>query len=89
MIINLEKRGKNLHGEVERMLLYKLLGLICDHLLNWKNKTDSISKKANQHLYCLQRAHFNVKEALLQRFYSSFIESSLTFGVTSWGGNVT
>ena len=77
-------------SEVERVLLYKYLGLIFDYLLNWKNNTDSIIKKANQRLYCLQRlAHFNVKESLLQRFYSSFVESSLTFGVTAWGGNVT
>ena len=70
--------------------MYKYLGLIFDYLLNWKNNTDSIIKKANQRLYCLQRlAHFNVKESLLQRFYSSFVESSLTFGVTAWGGNVT
>ena len=88
---NLEPPHVVIQGsEVERVLLYKYLGLIFDYLLNWKNNTDAIIKKANQRLYCLKRlAHFNVKESLLQRFYSSFVESSLTFGVTAWGGNVT
>ena len=78
------------NSEVERVPLYKYLGLIIDHLLNWKDNTNSIVKKADQRLYCLQKlASFNVNESLLQRFYTSFVESSLTFGVTTWGGNVT
>ncbi|KAK3567826.1 hypothetical protein QTP86_027231 [Hemibagrus guttatus] len=57
---------------------------------NWSLNTSSISKKAQQHLYCLRRlrkAHF--PNPILTVFYIWTIESVLSSCITAWFGNCT
>ena len=79
-------RGEN----VERVTSYKYLGTTVDQSLSWNENTQIIIKKANSRLYCLRKLHtFNVNRNILQLFFSSVLCSVLTFGVVSWGGNIT
>ena len=80
-----------LKGEnVERVKNYKYLGTTVDQSLSWNDNTQVILKKANTRLYCLRKLKtFNVKRDILQLFFSSVLCSVLTFGVVSWGGNIT
>ena len=41
-------------------------------------------------MYCLRKLKsFDVNANILNTFYSSMINSVLTFGLTSWGGNIS
>ena len=80
-----------LKGEnVERVKSYKYLGTTIDQSLSWKENTQFILKKANSRLYCLRKLRtFNINKDIMQLFFSSVLCSVLTFGVVSWGGNIT
>ena len=72
------------------MASYKYLGTTIDQSLSWNENTQTILKKANSRLYCLRKLQtFNINRDILQLFYSSVLCSVLTFGVVSWGGNIT
>lgn len=69
---------------------YKYLGTILDDKLNFDTNTDYICKKANQRLFFLRKLKgFNVDRSLLKAFYSSFVESILTFAMICWFGNLS
>ena len=60
---------------------YKYLGTVFDDKLRF---TDVV-KKAHQRLYCLRKLNsFGVDQRILSTFYSSFIESILTFSFGCW-----
>ena len=76
-------------NDLERVEIFKYLGVVLDNKLTWKQNTDSIVKKTKPRLYCLRKLRtFNVHNTLLQLFYTSIISSTLTFGLTCWGGNL-
>ena len=57
--------------------------------IDWKQNTDHILKKLKPRMYCLRKLKsFQVNCQLLQTFYTSMITSVITFGITSWGGNI-
>lgn len=65
---------------------YKYLGTI----LTFDANTDFICKKANQRLFFLRKLRsFNVDKSLLKVFYTSCIESVLTFAMICWFGNLS
>lgn len=77
-------------SEVERVHKFKYLGVVFDDILSWNQNTDTIMNKINSRLYCLRKlSSFNVSKHILQMFYSSVINSVMTFGLTSWGGNLS
>ena len=75
---------------VERVDTFKYLGVVIDKELKWKQNTDNIIKKLTPRMYCLRKLKsFEVNNKLLQMFYTSMITSVITFGITSWGGNIS
>ena len=74
---------------IERVKTFKYLGVLFDDRLSWKQNTNVVLTKANTRLFCLRKLKsFNVRQELLQMFYSSVVSSVLTFGLLSWGGNI-
>ena len=75
---------------VERVTEYKYLGTILDYKLNFDANTNSINKKCQSRIYCLQKLRkLNVDKVILQNFYRAFIESVLTFGFICWYGSLS
>ena len=75
--------------DVDRVEIFKYLGIVLDNKLTWKQNTDSIVKKTKPRLYCLRKLRtFNVHNTLLQLFYTSVVSSTLTFGLACWGGKL-
>jgi hypothetical protein len=67
--------------KVERVSEYKYLGTVIDSKLNFDANTNSIHKKCQSRVYCLQKLRSpNVNQQVLGNFYKCFIESVLTFG---------
>ena len=75
---------------VERVSEYKYLGTVLDDKLSFDANTDHICKKANQRLFFLRKLRgFQVDRTLMRMFYSSCMESILTYSITSWFGNLS
>ncbi|KAK1802116.1 hypothetical protein P4O66_004457 [Electrophorus voltai] len=75
---------------VERVDSFKYLGVHISQDLSWSRHTNSLAKKAGQHLYhhrCLR--DFRLPSKILQNFYTCTIESILTGNITVWFGNST
>ena len=75
-----------IHGkEVQIVSTYKYLGTVFDDKLTWDENTNAVIKKCNQRLYFLRKLNsFSVDKSILKLFYSSFIESVLTFSFVCW-----
>ena len=66
------------------------LGTVLDDKLSFEANSHVICRKANQRLFYLKKLRcFNVDKKLLNMFYSSFIESILTFAIIRWFGNLS
>jgi hypothetical protein len=75
--------------KVERVSEYKYLGTVIDRKLNFDANTNSIHKKCQSRVYCLQKLRsLNVNQQVLGNFYKCFIESVLTFGFLCWFGGL-
>ncbi|KAK3530269.1 hypothetical protein QTP86_022420, partial [Hemibagrus guttatus] len=77
-------------SNVEIVKSTKFLNVHLAEDLTWSLKTSSITKKAQQHLYFLQRlrkAHLTT--LILSTFYRGTIESILSSCITAWFGNCT
>uniref|UniRef100_A0AAZ3QQU1 Alkylated DNA repair protein AlkB homologue 8 N-terminal domain-containing protein n=1 Tax=Oncorhynchus tshawytscha TaxID=74940 RepID=A0AAZ3QQU1_ONCTS len=73
---------------VERVVSFKFLGIHITDKLNWATHTDSIVKKAEQHLFNLRRLKkFGLSPKALTNFYRCTIESILSGCITAWYGN--
>ncbi|KAK1798708.1 hypothetical protein P4O66_006990, partial [Electrophorus voltai] len=56
--------------------------------LSWYHHTNSLAKKARQHLYHLRRLRdFRLPSKVLRNLYACTIESILTGNITVWFGN--
>ena len=86
-----EYSGIEIKGEtVERANHYKYLGITFDDKLSWKCHVDAVVKKVHSRLYCLRKLKsFDLREEMLQIFYTATISNVLTFGMTCWGGNAS
>ena len=92
MIIDFRKNRTNVtpvfikNIQIDQVDTYKYLGLILDNKLNWSPNTDAIIKKLRSRMYCLRKLKsFDVNTKILNTFYSSMINSVLTFGLSTWG----
>jgi hypothetical protein len=75
--------------KVERVTEHKYLGTVIDEKLNFNSNTQSIHKKYQSRIYLLQKLRkLGVNSRILQTFYSSFIESVLTFSFICWYGSL-
>ncbi len=71
--------------EVERVQEYKYLGTIFDTTLEFQQNTEVIIKKVNQRMYVLRKLNsFCVQKKILRTFYTTFIESVLSFSFLCW-----
>ncbi|KAK7098508.1 hypothetical protein V1264_002783 [Littorina saxatilis] len=90
------RRGEHVHREivikgevVEKVEQYKYLGVIIDNKLTWKPNSDALVKKLHSRLYFLRKLRsFNIRQEILQMFYTSTCNSVLYFGSVCWGGNI-
>ena len=77
-------------SNVERVSLYKYLGIVIDDKLSWYVYIDSLIKRRNTIMYCLRRSNFfNVDVKILALFYDSVVESVWRYCLVCWGGNVS
>ncbi|KAK3564222.1 hypothetical protein QTP86_011206 [Hemibagrus guttatus] len=81
----------NIKGSnVEIVKSTKFLGVHLVEDLTWSLNTSSITKKAQQHLYFLQRLRkAHLPPLILTTFYRGTIESILSSCITAWFGNYT
>ena len=75
---------------VEKMETFKFLGVHITDKLKWSTRTDSVVKKAQQHLFNLRRLkNFDLSPKTLTNFYRCTIKSILSGCITAWYGNCT
>ena len=75
--------------KVERVSQYKYLGSITDNKLTFNQNIESINKKCQSRIYCLQKLRsLKVNTNILTTFYKSFIESVVTYGFLCWFGGL-
>ncbi|KAK1794815.1 hypothetical protein P4O66_010027, partial [Electrophorus voltai] len=75
---------------VERVDSFRYLGVRISQDLSWSRHTNSLAKKARQHLYHLRRLRdFRLPSKVLQSFCTCTIESILMGNITVWFGNST
>ncbi|KAK1792162.1 hypothetical protein P4O66_012056, partial [Electrophorus voltai] len=75
---------------VERVDSFRYLGVHISQDLSWSRHTNSLAKKARQHLYHLRHLRdFRLPSKVLRNFYTCTIESILTGNITVWFGNST
>ncbi|KAK3539470.1 hypothetical protein QTP70_008487 [Hemibagrus guttatus] len=77
-------------SNVEIIKSTKFLGVHLVEDLTWSPNTNSITKKAQQHLYFLRRLRkAHRPPPILTTFYRGTIESILSSCITAWFGNCT
>ncbi len=75
---------------VERVSIFKYLGVNISEDLTWTAHIQTQVKKARQRLYHLRQLRkFRVSPAILKTFYSGTIESVLTQCISVWYSNAT
>ena len=75
---------------VEIVSKYKYLGTLIDDKLKWIDNTDAICKKGSQRMYFLRKLkHFNVDSTILNLFYTSVVQSVVTFSSVCWYNNLS
>ncbi len=73
---------------VERVSIFKYLGVNISENLTWTTHIQTQVKKARQRLYHLRQLRkFRVSPTILKTFYSGTIESVLTQCISVWYGN--
>ncbi|PWA13967.1 hypothetical protein CCH79_00017017 [Gambusia affinis] len=75
---------------VERVPVFRFLGMELEDKLTWSTNTKELLKKAQQRLYFLRILQKNcVPSDLLQAFYHCSIERVLTYSLCVWYGSST
>ncbi|KAK1788958.1 hypothetical protein P4O66_015858 [Electrophorus voltai] len=75
---------------VERVDSFRYLGVHISQDLSWSRHTNSLAKKAHQHLYHLRCLRdFRLPSTVLRNFYTCTIESILMGNITVWFWNST
>ena len=75
---------------VETVHDYKYLGTIIDDKFNFNLNVQSVYKKIHSRVFFLRQLRkYHLDKSILQLFYSSIIQSVITFSVTCWYGNST
>ena len=75
---------------IEQVHTYKYLGVVIDDKLKWVEQASAVSKKINKRMFFLRKLNsFNVDKTILNLFYTSTIQSIISFCVIAWGGNTS
>ena len=73
---------------VERVSIFKDLRVHIFEDLSWTVHTETVVKKARQHIHHLrQLRRFKVSQRILNSFYSAQVQSILTGAICIWYGN--
>ena len=72
-------------NDIKRVSKFKLLGVIVDERLTWKDHINYISSKISQGLYGMRRVKHYVSRETLTKIYYAFVHSHLSFGNAIWG----
>ena len=73
---------------VETVSEYKYLGTIIDDNFNFSKNTDAVYKKVQSRMYYVRRLRkLNVDSRIMELFYSSIVQSVLSFSIACWFGN--
>ncbi|XP_072559211.1 uncharacterized protein [Paramormyrops kingsleyae] len=96
MIVDMRKRRRPHQSlfiqelEMERVSIFKYLGVHISEDLTWTLNTTQLVKKAQRRLYFLRRLRkFGMSTKILSNFYSCIVESTLTSCITAWYGSTT
>ena len=91
MLFN-EKRGaqtnddvKMLNTKILRVATFKLLGIMIDEKLKWKQHIDHLNKKLSSGLYALRMVKNQTPRNVLKTIYFALIHSHLSYGNLVWG----
>ena len=73
---------------VERIYIYKYLGVMLNDDVLWSHDTDFVISKLISHIYCLRICkEFSVDIGILKHFYQLVIKSLFTYCCVCWGGH--
>ena len=74
---------------VERVAEYRYLGTVLDNNLTFDRNVDTIHKKCESRIYCLQKLrNIGVASDILEMYYRACIQSVLTLSFTCWYGSL-
>ena len=81
----------NINGaDVERVNVYKYLGVLIDNKFTFHEHSTSVYKKALHKLFYLRKLHsVKVNNTILSLFYRSIVQSTLLYCMCVWFGNCT
>ena len=69
---------------------YKYLGTIIDDKLKWNENVRALCSKGNQRLYFIRKLKsFHIDSTILKLFYSSVVQSVITFSCICWWNNLS
>ena len=88
--INNQHDSVTIKGEtVERVSIYKYLGVYFDENLDWVENSEKLLCKANQRLFFMRKlSGFKVNKNILHLFFEHCVMSLFYFCITAWGGNI-
>ena len=73
---------------VEIVHSYKYLGTIIDNRFNFNEHVEKLYKKGRSRMYFIrQLVKLNIDNKILELFYTSVVQSVITFSITCWFGN--
>src|SRR5688572_3534385 len=70
---------------IKRERSFKLLGVTLDENLNWHQHISNVQKNCRFGILLLKKLKRYFSVAQLISFFHAFIQSHITYGVTSWG----
>ena len=74
---------------VERVAEYRYLGTVLDNNLTFYKNVDTIHKKCQSRIYCLQKLrNIGVASDILEMYYRACIQSVLTLSFMCWYGSL-
>ena len=74
---------------VERVAEYRYLGTVLDNNLTFDRYVDTIHKKSQSRIYCLQKLrNIDVASDILEMYYRACIQSVLTLSFICWYGSL-
>ena len=78
-----------INGEiVELVKEYKYLGTVIDDRFNFNSNVQKIYKKALSRMYFVRQLRkLNIDDKIMKLFYTSIVQSVITFAIVCWYGN--
>ena len=75
--------------EIECKEVVKYLGILIDNKLNWSHQIKAVKTKISRGIGAIRSTKFLIPHSLLSNLYYSFVQSHLSYGVSTWGSPLT